>query len=397
MKKRVAVLFGGRSPEHDVSVITGLQALQALDREAYEGFPVYIATDGRWLTGAPLARRDSYLPSEPLIAKLTEVTLDLRPGEHGMLLPQRSGLLGRAKPIPFDVALLAFHGLKGEDGQVQGLLEIANLPYTGMRTAASAVLMDKVLTKRVLASLAIPTLPYVAVDRPAGGGLDGAALARSLDALRRPWCVKPVHLGSSIGVSKVDSAEELHAVLAQIFRFDHQAMVEPFVDNLVEYNVAVSRFGGTLRTSAIERPKRTAELLDFREKYMSGGGKGKGQKAPGSASEGMLSLTREINPSLPDALQQNLRAWSAALFEAVNGSGAPRIDFMSNERTGEVWLNEANPCPGSFGFYLWEQAAPPLLFTRLLSQLIEEAVALQSQAQLPDDPTPAEARLLPRP
>jgi D-alanine-D-alanine ligase len=213
-----------------------------------------------------------------------------------------------------------------------------------------------------------------------------------------PWCVKPVHLGSSIGVGKADTIDEVRALLAAIFRLDTQALVEPFVPNLVEYNVAVGRFGGVPRCSAIEQPKRIEALLDFRQKYLSGGS---GDKAGGKnlmqPSEGMLSLTREINPVLAGQQAPNIRRWALAAYEAVGGSGAPRIDFLCNEATGEIWLNEVNPCPGSFAFYLWQAADEPLGFTALLSSLIDEARTRHRAVQLPDDPVPQDARLLKRP
>ena len=395
---RVAVFLGGRSPEHDVSVITGLQALAALDQQRFAPFPVYINPRGQWFVGEPLADRRNYLPDARTQGELTEVTLSLGEPGPGVLVPKRSGLFARRAPVEFDVALLAFHGLGGEDGQIQGLFETANVPYTGMRTLASALLMDKAATKRLLRGLDIPLLPDAVLTR----GVTGLPSAESLRALVGnigfPCIVKPAHLGSSIGVGKADNVEDVRALLPAIFRLDRQAVIEPFVPNLAEYNLAVARIGGTLRTSAIERPKRAEELLDFRQKYMSGGdGKAGGSKGDASASQGMLSLTREINPVLPKRLEDDLRRWAVAAFEAVDGSGAPRIDFYCNETTGEVWLNEVNPCPGSFGYFLWEAAEPPLGFTALLSLLIDEALARHRESQLPDDPVPPEARLLRRP
>jgi D-alanine-D-alanine ligase len=392
---RVAVFLGGRSPEHDVSVITGLQALKALDQDRFAGFPVYIGPRGEWLVGEALEDRANYLPGERVRAGLTEVTLTLGEPGRGVLMPKKSGFFSRPAPIEFDVALLAFHGLGGEDGQMQGLFETANLPYTGMRTLASAVLMDKPAAKRLLRGLDIPLLPDAVVTRGATGLPWAEALQAAMGNIGFPCIVKPAHLGSSIGVGKAETMEELRALLPAIFRLDRQAVIEPFVANLTEYNLSVARIGGEIRTSAIEKPKRAEELLDFRQKYMAGGTKG-GIKSASQSSEGMLSLTREINPSLPAEFEANLRRWAAAAFAAVDGSGAPRIDFYCNEATGEVWLNEVNPIPGSFGYFLWEKAKPPLLFTALLSHLIDEAFARHREAQLPDDPVPSEARLLPR-
>ena len=393
---RVAVFLGGRSPEHDVSVITGLQALKAIDQQRFAPFPVYISPRGEWFVGPALGERRNYLPDANLRNELTEVTLALGETGRGVLLPKRSGLFTRRAPIEFEVALLAFHGLGGEDGQIQGFFETANLPYTGMRTLASAVLMDKPATKRLLRGLDIPLLPYAVVTRGSTGLPSADAISTLIGNMGFPCIVKPAHLGSSIGVGKADDMEELRALLPAIFRLDRQAIVEPFVPNLVEYNLSVARIGGAARTSAIEKPKRAEELLDFRQKYMSGGDNKIGGKSAGDSSEGMLSLTREINPALPAEFEANLRRWAVAAFEAVDGTGAPRVDFYCNEATGEVWLNEVNPCPGSFGYFLWEAANPPLRFTALLSLLIEEALARHRESQLPEDPVPAEARLLRR-
>jgi D-alanine-D-alanine ligase len=393
---RVAVFLGGRSPEHDVSVITGLQALKAIDQERFAAFPVYVDPRGRWLVGDALAERRNYLPDASTAADLGEVTLSFGEPGQGVLVAKRSGLFGRRTSIEFDVALLAFHGLYGEDGQMQGLLETAGVPYTGMRTLASAVFMDKPAAKRLLRGLDIPLLPDAVVTRGTGGLPSADALRALVGNIGFPCIVKPAHLGSSIGVGKAENIEEVRALLPAIFRLDRQAVIEPFVPNLAEYNLAVMRVGGELRTSAIERPKRAEELLDFRQKYLSGGADKGGVKSDGG-SEGMLSLTREINPQLPAGLAEKLRRWATAAFASVDGSGAPRVDFYCNEATGEVWLNEVNPIPGSFAYFLWEAAEQPLGFTALLSLLIDEALGRHRDSQLPDDPVPPEARLLRRP
>lgn len=400
MKKRVAVFIGGRSPEHDVSVVTGLQAYNAVDRGRFEPFLVYISLTGEWYVGDALADRNNYIPTPETRRNLTKVSLDTNadPMGKGHLIPAKKGLLGKAEPISFDVALLAFHGLFGEDGAFQGIFDAVNIPYTGMRTMASSVLMDKIATKRVLAGTDVPQLPFTTIDRPKSGALNARQVTKMLGDMKFPMIIKPAHLGSSIGVARVTNVDEIVATLPNIFSLDHQAMCEPFVDNLVEYNVAVTAALGDIRTSAIERPKRASELLDFKAKYMSGGNKkAGGQKSAGQRSEGMLSLTRDINPQLPGGMEEKIRAWAQTVFKSVNGSGAPRLDFLSNEKTGEVWFNEANPCPGSFGFFLWEASSRPVLYTEFLTSLIDEAFALHGRMQLPSDPTLRDARLFPRP
>lgn len=400
-KKRIAVLFGGRSPEHDVSVVSALQALQAFDESLYETIPVYIAPDGEWLTGEVLRHRHNYMLKGDTLKQVQAVTLDVQAGKPARLLPKKSPLFGQAKPIEFDVAFLGFHGLYGEDGNIQGLFELANVPYTGVRTMGSAIFMDKVVTKRILNDLGVPTLPYAVLKRPDEGYLiPEGEISKEIGKIKYPVIVKPVHLGSSIGVAKANSAEEIAACLPAIFEFDTAAIIEPFVENLVEYNVAVARISGEIKTSAIERPKATEELLDFKQKYLSGGddkgGNKMGSKSPGQISQGMLSLTRELNPALDKKTEENIRAWSATVFEALDGTGAPRIDYIGNAKTGEVWFNEVNPIPGSFGYFLWEALPDPVLFTDLLSALVDEALRENRKRKLPKDPVPVDARLLKR-
>lgn len=395
------MFFGGRSPEHDVSIVTGLQALNAIDQQKFDAFPVYISPNGNWLCGDLLWDRDNYLPQDSTIEKLDSVTLDVCPNVEGtgrLLRRKRRSFLRTPEPIEFDVALLAFHGLFGEDGRIQGLFEIANVPYTGMRLSASSVCMDKAATKRALAGTGISVLPSVIIRRPPSGFFPTLSdIERQLSNMSFPAIVKPVHLGSSIGVAKASSLEEVRASLPAIFRLDEEALIEPFVQNMVEYNIAVRSEDSEIQTSAIEQPKSAEDLLDFKAKYLSTGGDKTGRKLPGTSSEGMLSLTRTINPELSPGTSAKIREWARICFSVVNGSGAPRIDFLSDGRSGDIWLNEVNPCPGSLGFFLWEAAEKPLLFTTFLTSLIDEAIRLHRAAQLPQDPTQVEARLFKHP
>jgi D-alanine-D-alanine ligase len=396
-KKTIAVFFGGRSPEHDVSIVTGLQVLKAVDTTKYHAFPVYITGEGRWLVGDVLRERANYLPDKAVLSKTREVTVDVNPAGYPALICKKRGLFG-PEMIFFDIAIPAFHGLYGEDGNLQGLFETAGIPYIGARTLSTSIFMDKEATKHLCRSLEIPVLPCTILHRPEEGYLiPEEYLASLLKDMPFPCIVKPCHLGSSIGVARAGNIEEVSACLPAIFEYDRSAVVEPCVPDLVEYNVSVSRCFGGLRTSAIELPKSSAELLDFKEKYLSGSGNNKsGAKSPGEASEGMLSLTRDINPQIDQAVEYNLREWARRLFMAVEGTGAPRIDYLCNSRTGEVWLNEVNPLPGSFAYFLWEAAEEPVTFTGLLTNLVEEALRCMENQYLPADPVPKDARLFQR-
>ena len=373
--------------------------MNALDQARFEAFPVYISPEGVWYVGDVLRERKNYLLDANALRQVAEVTLDVTADRGGVLIPKKSGMFGGVKPIVFDVAIPVFHGLIGEDGNLQGLFELANVPYTGMRTKASSILMDKVATKYFLRSQDIPVLPFAVIRRPKSGYLvPEKELEVLLAPLGFPCIIKPSHLGSSIGVAKVRTVQEAKACLPAVFEYDTVAIAEPFVENLIEYNVAVSAVSGEILTSAIERPKTTDELLDFKQKYLSGsnkGGKLSGTKTPQS-SEGMLSLTREINPKLEGKMEADIRGWAAKMYSTIDGTGAPRIDFIGNSKTGEIWMNEVNPCPGSFGYFLWEAAAAPLLFTDLLSAMIAEAFEEIVKQSIPRDPVPRDARLLRR-
>jgi D-alanine-D-alanine ligase len=253
-KQVVAVFFGGRSPEHDVSIVTALQAMDALDPELYDIVPVYLSTRGEFLTGDRLRERTTFLPSATERADLSEVYPDLRPGERGRLLSRSSSMFKRGQTIEFDVAIPAFHGLFGEDGRIQGAFEMADIAYTGMRAFASMILMDKVATKRILADTGIAMLPFCEIRRPHQGRLVSRAdLAALIGEFTFPGIIKPSHLGSSIGVARVESLDELEAVLPSIFRYDNAAILEPFVENMVEYNLAVARLNAPKPCSTSSR------------------------------------------------------------------------------------------------------------------------------------------------
>jgi len=216
-----------------------------------------------------------------------------------------------------------------------------------------------------------------------------------MGGMKFPVIVKPMHLGSSIGVARATSIDEVQAALPAIFKLDQFGIIEPFVENLVEYNVAVRRVTGRAETSAIEKPTKKHDVLDFKDKYGSGSDDVTAVKRAGVMNRQTLAGTREINPRLPADFEATLREWARSCFLSLGGTGAPRIDFLSNGQTGELWLNEVNPCPGWYGFFLWEAASDPILYPDLLSSLIDEALACQRANRLPLDPVPQNAQMFP--
>lgn len=383
-KTTIAVIFGGRSVEHDVSVLTGLQFIEALDQSRYRGLPVYVDPEGQWWTGAALLKRSRYPIDAATKKELDAVTLPVGVSVSGgaQLLTARKRMVGsRVEPIGFDLMVPAIHGTNGEDGSLQGLLEFAGIPFAGCRALGAAASMDKHFTKEVLKARNIPLLPHLLVERPEEGGFVTAEdLAPRLEAVLGgpgfPYIVKPRRLGSSVGVKRAGDMDALVAALMAAFRIDSAALVEPLVPNLVEYNVAVRRKAdGTAVTSAIERPLQDEELLDFKTKYLAGGSGG--PKLDEAPSEGMASLNRELHPKDLSAQQeQQIRASAVAAFDAFDLAGSVRADFLCDGGTGGIWLNELNSIPGSFAFFLWQAAKEPLSFTELTDAIVSEGFAL---------------------
>ena len=373
---RVALMYGGRSVEHEISIITALQAAEAIDRRKFDVIPVYVAPDGRWFTGECLFDRSTYpaFSGDDAVKKgdVQPVTIIPQPGIGGLTI------LNSNASIPFDVALCAFHGKYGEDGCVQGLLELADIPYTGCNVLASALSMHKGHCKALLSSYGIPTLPSRLVGRDAaqcGIGTICEAICATPGLQSFPLFVKPCHLGSSIGIAPANNPEELAGALANVFTYDDVAIVESCIENLMEINVSV-REGEPPVASVIEVPVATDSVLSYADKYMRAGSK--------SGSDGMASLTRVIDPQdLDPVLRQTVTDYALQAFDIVGASGVVRFDFIYDLATEELYFNELNPLPGSMSFYLWEKTPtgddPHLLYTHLLESVIEGACLRKKQ------------------
>jgi D-alanine-D-alanine ligase len=380
-KTRIVVLFGGSSPEHDVSVISASQLMDAVDVRHFEVIPVHMGWDNLFRTGASLRDISRYRPL-PGGLKLVQFGW----GDRGAQM-----IVEGQEPLPIDCVLPVFHGTYGEDGRVQAYFELLGIPVTGFNALNSALAMRKDLTKMVAKLAGVEVLDQVVIRRE--DARDAEAAVQAVEAgFGFPVIVKPASLGSSIGVGLAKTAEELRELVASVALQDTHVLIEPQVQNLQEYNIAVRQVGGKVQFSAIERPKSSEELLDFKTKYLPSNGAVKGQSLP---SEGMLSLTRDINPEMAAEEQATLLAFAEKVFLSLGGRGAPRMDFMMNTQTRQIWFNEINPIPGSYGFFLWEAApANPTLFPELVAHLVQEA--LGDTLKTFEDPVPQAAHLLPR-
>ncbi len=375
-KLRVAVLFGGQSIEHEISILTAMQVMDALDSTKYDVIPVYVDPENVWFTGESLRRRETYWLTEDKKAELTRVALACdNPFELVEAKPQK-GWFGykEAKRVPVDLFFPAFHGTFGEDGCIQGMLEWVNVPYTGSGPLAAALGMNKYRCKRFLKAVGLPVLPGILLDRQDWDAEKADTTAKDvLSALDLPLMVKPCNLGSSLGASVARTEDELMISIAGAFGFDYQVLVEPLLENMYELNVSVLEDSPPL-TSAIEKPANDESVLTFEQKYLKGSNKGKT-----NLSEGMASMKRDLNPKdVPEGILTTVRDQAVSAFNAIGCRGLVRFDFMvaADEDSGEdiVYFNEVNILPGSFSYYLWEAANPSIPFTELLNKLIDAAL-----------------------
>jgi D-alanine-D-alanine ligase len=382
-KMSIAVFFGGKSFEHDVSILTGIGAYKLLDPEKFNAVPIYIDLENQMWFGKELLDTTIYPLKKTTKRRLSEARILIGEKKPTIQITKRGPLFSKTTKIDFDVALLALHGDYGENGPIQGMCELGGIPYTGCRLLSSAVTMNKSLTKLLVKGVGVPTLEEIIIKKPTGNEFYDIGKLTEEIKLKFPLIVKPVALGSSVGVSKASNKDELNASVLQVFALGEDAMIEPFVENLEEYNVSVTKiFNKKTTPSVIERPiKKDASFLGFVEKYLSGSGAKGGTKKAGfkfsSSRSGLISSTREFNPSELNAEQtKKLKEWATKAFDVLECNGVVRVDFLCNSKTQEFYFGELNTIPGSLSCYLWEANEPGYSYVELLTALIEEALEL---------------------
>lgn len=373
MKTKVAVMFGGRSVEHEVSVITGIQAFCALDREKYDPVVVYITKDNRFYTGKVLEKIESYRDMKACLAAATQVLLV--PSNNGVdMVRYPAKKFGNNQIGSFEVVLPAVHGTNVEDGTLMGFLEMLGVPYAACDVMSSAIGMDKYLMKAALNHAGIPVLPALPFSGKEYAANSEAVAERVENGIGYPVIVKPVNLGSSVGISRADNRDKLIAALDEAFGFAARVLVEKAVTPLREINCSVLGDAENARASVCEEPINSDDILSYKDKYLSGGKSTKGGK-----SGGMSDLKRRCPADIPDEMTAQVQELAVKTFKALGCTGVARVDFLNNPETNELWVNEINTIPGSLSFYLWEAAG--LSFDKLLDEMIELAFKRQRSRQ----------------
>ena len=367
-KKNVALIFGGRSPEHEVSIVTAHQVCVAL-AEHHNVIPIYVTKDGVWLTGERLRELDAFTDGNlPTAADFETVTVEFSGRGAFVIEPKRTSWFRSPQKtvLPVDVVFPAIHGTHGEDGTLQGVLELMNVPYVGSGVIGSAVGMDKIMMKAILNENQIPIVPYLWWTQHQPGMLEEVEAT-----LGYPVFVKPAMSGSSIGVSHVKNGEELSIAVEVASQYCRRILVEQAVQTPCEINCAVMG-AREVTASVCEQPMTDAAFLTFDDKYIHETPAAEGQHAPSA----MAGAERKIPAPISEKLTLHIQELATRTFQVLDCAGVARIDCLM-DADENVYVNEINTIPGSFSFYLWEHDG--VEFPQLVSQLIELAFAVHAE------------------
>lgn len=363
-KIQLGVIYGSRSCEREVAIISAVQLMNHVDTEKYDVVPVYISEQGAWYTGETLRDIKAYTPFNPDAKGIEQIYLDVTAGS-GALIANRpgKGLFGKPQQVVvarLDVCIIVMHGLNGEDGTLQGMLELANLPYSSTGVAGSAIGMDKIMMKQFFRGAGdLPVLPDCWFTRSMWQK-DQESVLNEAEKLGYPVFVKPANLGSSIGVSRADNREGLIDSLELAFDYDRRVLVEKGLDKPIELNCSVLGYDDDVEASPIEMPISSEKFLDFKEKYLASGG-----------SKGMASLHRILPAPIPEELRDRIQELSKHIFRMLDCKGVVRIDYMWDRNSDGVYITEINTIPGSLAFYLWENAG--VKYSELIDRLVKHA------------------------
>jgi len=371
-KTNIGVFFGGRSTEHEISVISASQAMAAINRDKYDVTPIYITKQGRWYTGEALFDIKNYRNPKELAGKCTEVYMHPVYGDYNLYKAKRGMFGGSGIVTRLDVVIPVLHGSNGEDGIFEGVLESVGIPFAGCNVLASANGMDKITMKMILAADGIPVVNYVWFTDKQWFAQREELIEKVETKLGYPVIVKPANLGSSVGIGSAHSRDELLDRVADAERYSTRIIVEHLLADMQEINCSVLGDCNDYRTSVLEEPIKSADFLTYEEKYCGGGSK--------DGVKGMQRSLKRIPAELPDDVTRRIRFLAGETFRVLNCHGVSRVDVMIDRTDGQIYVNEINTIPGSLSFYLWE--ASGLKFDKLMDTLVELAIKRKRDLEL---------------
>ncbi|MBI5530714.1 MAG: D-alanine--D-alanine ligase [Candidatus Doudnabacteria bacterium] len=359
MNNTIGVFFGSRSPEHDVSIITAQLIISGLKGLEYNVVPVYITKQGKWMLGEGLDNLKQFTEDGKKIDEqknLSEYFLDMEES-FGKLVFKKKGLMG--KSVEIDLAFPAFHGSYGEDGTIQGMFEMLGVPYVGCNVPASAIAMDKAFTKQIMLASGIPTTKFVVFEKQ-DWETNREIETQRIRELAWPVFVKPVHLGSSIGIGKARDEKELQQKVEVAFYYDNKVLVEEAVNEIMDVTCCVIG-NETLTASLLQESLYNKDMFDFDEKYLKDGGAQTGN------AQNSLVIPARLDEQATTAIQDCAKQ----VYKALGCSGIARVDFLFDKQSKKFFANEVNPLPGTLYHHLWK--ASGLEFPELLRKLISFA------------------------
>ena len=335
MKKSVLVIFGGKSVEHDISIITALQVLKNIDKSIYSPIPIYIERSGAFVTANNMEDVSIYKNFDKLAKKKRYLTFVS--GEKCVAF-QKNGKY--SKSLSVDFALLCTHGRFGEDGALQGLLEISQIPFSSSNVLSSAVTMDKVFTKEILKSHNLPSLPYFEIKK------EGEKIKNL--PLKFPIILKPANLGSSIGIKVCKNEKEFYENLDFCFKFDNKILAEKYLENFEEYNCACVHINDEIKTSNVIKVEKKEGVYTFEDKYI-------------------LENNKKVS-KIDKGLNLKIKSLTEKIYKIFDSFGVIRVDYIFDNEKKKLYVNEVNNIPGSLAFYLFKD----LSFKELITCLVEE-------------------------
>ena len=348
MKIKVGVIFGGETVEHEVSIISAVQAMNNMDKEKYDIVPIYISKDRIWYTGKMLMDMDVFKNFDTLKRYAKKVALVKK--EDGFFLVSTNGLFNKVIS-ELDIVLPIVHGKGAEDGSLAGYLDMVGIPYVGSKMLGASLGQDKVVMKQVMASCGLPIVDYTwfyDVEYLE----DSSKIKKEIKNLVYPVIVKPANLGSSVGITVAKSEKEIDDAINEAIKYDNKIVVEKMIPNLVEVNQAVLGNYEDAEVSAIAEMLTTNDFLTYEDKYIGNGKKTGGKKVSNGGK--MSNSAMNIPAKLDKTTEKKINELSLKTFRALNLRGVARIDYLIDKKAKKVYINEPNTIPGSLSFYMFK-------------------------------------------
>lgn len=360
-KQNIAVLFGGISPEHEISVITGVQVINNIDTEKYNVLPIFISKKGEWYYSDYFSNINVFKNVNKIPFYAKEVFFKSNTAQ--ILFIKKASIFSREKAIKIDAIIPCFHGDLGEGGGYQGLFELLDIPYTGSTITGSVIGINKILTKQILNINGIETVSWISINKREWEKNKKTTNEKITSKIKLPLIVKPATCGSSIGITKIHNIKDLENALEVAFNFDDTVIIEKFLNGYKEVNISVMETSNKdIKTSEIEEVFHTTEFLNYEDKYISKKGN----------TKGMVSASKEIPAKINNKIQKSIQGNAIKYFNILQLSGLVRFDFLINEEKNKIYLIEVNTIPGSLSFYLWEPVN--IKFKDVINNLIDNAV-----------------------